>query len=138
MLKIFNLNIYVVNARKLISLVQRLSKTLSFTPFQRFAAKTMVGCSKYTLELHSNPEFMHDFDKAMRLALYPGPHLDFQNLRTINSLDKSLDALFSTSKEPKEVGFYDWSRHIITIAASDGVYGSSNPFLDPQLEEAYW
>jgi hypothetical protein len=74
---IFNFKIYVINSRRLIPLVQRLSKTLSFTPFQQFAAKVYIDSSKYTIDLHDNPDFMRDLDKATRTALSPGPFIDY-------------------------------------------------------------
>jgi hypothetical protein len=94
---IFNYKLYIVNSRRLIPLVQRLSKTLSFTPFQQFAAKVFVNCSAYTVALHENPDFTRDLDKAMRTALSPGPNLDYQNLRAVNSLQDSLNELLSGS-----------------------------------------
>jgi hypothetical protein len=137
-LKIFNYKLYVVNARRLVPLVQRLSKTLSFTPFQRFAQKVLVDTSDYALDIHNNPDFMRDFDTITRMSLSPGSHLDYQNLRTIESLNKCLDKFLIANTEPKQVAFYKWSRHIVAIAASDGLYGKSNPFHDQQLEDAFW
>jgi hypothetical protein len=139
-LGIFNFKIYVINSRRLIPLVQRLSKTLSFTPFQQFAAKIYVDCSNYTVDLHNNPDFMRDLDKATRAALSPGPQLDHQNLRAVNTLKECLEEVLSrnSTKEPAQIRFYDWLRHAITLAASNGVYGTSNPFLDKTIEEAFW
>jgi hypothetical protein len=83
---------------------------------------------------------MRDFDKAMRTALSPGPHLDYQNLWAANSLKDSLEEVLlrSTINDPVQIGLYKWSRHAITLAATNGVYGNSNPFLDKRTEEAFW
>jgi hypothetical protein len=120
--------------------VQRLSKTLSFTPFQQFAAKAYVDCSDVTVDLHGNPEFMRDLDQAVRAALTPGPHLDYQNLRTANSLKNFFEDILekSSSTDPVQVRLFEWTKHVITLAASDGIYGHSNPFLKKKYEDAFW
>lgn len=136
---ILNFKIYVINSRHLIPFVQRLSKTLSFTPFQQFAAKVFINCSSYTVDLHTNQDFMRDLDKATRSALSPGPHLDYQNSRAVNSCKASLDELLgSFTNDPVRIGLYQWSRHAVTLAATNAVFGSSNPFLDKKIEERFW
>jgi hypothetical protein len=83
---------------------------------------------------------MRELDQATRAALSPGPQLDYQNLRTVNSLKQSLDELMSTIilNNVVRIGFYEWSRHMITLAATDGVFGESNPFLEQDTEAAFW
>jgi hypothetical protein len=139
-LGIFNYKIYVINSRRLIPLVQRLSKTLSFTPFQQLAAKAFVDCSAKTVELHGDPDFLCDLDKITKGALAPGTHLDYQNLRTVNSLEQEIDILLlgSSTDAPVRIRFYEWSKHAITLAATNGLYGNSNPFLDKHIEESFW
>jgi len=139
-LGIFTFKIYVVNSRHLIPLVQRLSKTLSFAPFMQVAAKAFVDCSKYTVDLHANPDFTRDLSRAMKDSLSPGPHLDYQNLRATNSLKDVIDKSFSRSSasNSSRLRLHEWVKHVITIAASNGVYGTSNPFLDAQVEHAFW
>ncbi|KAN0121753.1 cytochrome P450 [Hyaloscypha variabilis] len=137
---IFNFKIYVINSRRLIPLVQRLSKTLSFTPFQQFATRVYIDCSSHTVDLHGNPDFTRDLDKVTRAALTPGPHLDYQNSRTVKSLNESLDELLlgSSPNDPVRIRLYQWSRDAVTLAATNGVFGSSNPFLDKKIEGAFW
>lgn len=139
-LGIFTFKIYVVNSRHLIPLVQRMSKTLSFTPFTKVAAKGFVDCSKYTLDLHDNPDFTRDLGRAVKDALSPGPHLDDQNLRATNSLKHMLDESFprSSSKTFGRFRLHEWTKHVILIASTNGVYGTSNPFLDKQVEKEFW
>jgi hypothetical protein len=79
-------------------------------------------------------------DRATRKSLAPGPQLDYQNQRAAITLNRFLSDITSadSTKEENEVLFYTWTRHIITIAASNGVYGDRNPFLDPSVEDAFW
>ena len=83
---------------------------------------------------------MRDLDKATRAALFPGPHLDYQNLRTVNSIKDSLEELFLaiSPNDTVQIPLYQWTRHVVTLAATNGVFGTSNPFLDKQIEEAFW
>jgi hypothetical protein len=83
---------------------------------------------------------MREFDTGRRAALSPGPQLDHQNLRTVNSLNNSVEELLSRTSpgKPVRIGFYEWSKHAITLAATDGVYGDSNPFRNEEIENAFW
>lgn len=140
-LGILNYKIHVINSRRLIPLVQRLSKTLSFTPFQQLTNKVLSDCTNYTVELHGDPDFMRELDKATRTALAPGTQLDSQNLKAADILVKSVDDLASdcSGSKPVRIQFWDWSTHVVTIASTNGVYGgSSNPFLKRELEETFW
>ena len=83
---------------------------------------------------------MRDLDKATRTALCPGPNLDYQNSRAMNSLNESLDKLLlgSSTNDPVRIRLYQWATHAISLAATNGVLGNSNPFLDGKIEEAFW
>jgi hypothetical protein len=76
----------------------------------------------------------------MKDSLSPGPHLDYQNLRATNSLKDMLDELLSQSSADSlgRLRLHEWIKHVITVAASNGVYGASNPFMDKQVEQAFW
>lgn len=137
---VLNFKIYVINSRRLIPLVQRLSKTISFTPFMQFAAKAFVDVSKFTFDLHADGDFTRDLSRVMKDSLAPGRHLDYQNLRATESLKDLLEQLISQSEKSGvvEVKLHEWVKHVITVAASDGVYGSANPFKDERVEKAFW
>ena len=124
----------------MIPLVQRLSKTLSFAPFAGTAAKTFINCSTFTVDLFGNAEFLGELNKAERAALAPGPHLDYQNLRAINTLNDIVEEVLMECSvaNPTKIRLYEWTRHLITVGGTNGVYGSSNPFKDKKIEEAFW
>ena len=137
---IFQYKLYVINSRRLFPLVQRLSKTLSFTPFQVFAAKAFSDCSDATIKLYGNDDFMRDLDKATKAALAPGPFLDYQNGRTADALNVAFNKLLSkcSTSEPVRLPFYAWSRDVITAAATHGIYGDSNPFANKEVADKFW
>ncbi|QDS68831.1 hypothetical protein FKW77_006554 [Venturia effusa] len=134
-INILHLKIYVVNSRHLIPLVQRHSKTLSFTPFQKVVARDVSGCGTLTVGLHDDELFMRDFMRATREALAPGVHLDYQNRRAVVSLEEMLGGM---GGEGGRLRLYEWVKHVITVASSDGVYGRRNPFRDEGVEKAFW
>jgi hypothetical protein len=138
-LGIFHFKIYVINSLRLIPLVQINSRTLSFSTFQQVGAKVYSGCSNYTVDLYGNPAFLHDNDKATRQPLAPGPQLYSLNLRATNNLKESLDELLSRSpdKETVRIQLYNWSTHTVILVATNGVYGTSNPYLNKRIEEVF-
>jgi hypothetical protein len=139
-LGIFYFKIYVINSRRLIPLVQRNSRTLSFNPFKQIGSKVYAGSSNYTVDLYGKPNFLRDIDKATSQSLAPGPQLDSLNLRATNSLKESLEELLSrnSAKETVRIRLYKWSTHAVTLAATNGVYGTSNPYLNKRIEDAFW
>ena len=136
------MKVYVINSRRLIPLVQRQASNLSFKPFLQFALKAFVGASKYAQDLHGDPEFLRELYGRHKDALSPGEHLDYQNKRANESLnvliDESIEPASKSSSGSVELDLYAWVRHIITIAATDGVFGTSNPFLDEANRQAFW
>lgn len=126
----------------MIPLLQRQASNLSFKPFLVFALKAFVGASKTTQDLHADPTFLNSLYASHKDALSPGPHLDYQNERANESLndliDETLRAASKASSGAVQLELYSWVRHIITIAATDGVFGTSNPFLKEENRQAFW
>lgn len=81
---------------------------------------------------------MREFQKTMRDALAPGPDLDYQNLRTNNSFMDLLENAFKADSHLVQVDLYDWLRHMVTVAAGDGIFGSRNPLQAADIEKAFW
>lgn len=93
-LGLFNIRVFLVNSRRLIPLIQRQSSIFSFQPFFRYTAKMFVNCSDYTVQLHDDPDFIREISKVNKESMWPGPHLDHQNLRTVNSLKELFENSF--------------------------------------------
>jgi hypothetical protein len=52
-----------------------------------------------------------------------------------------IDALlnFSSLEQPgREIRLLEWARHAVVQASSCGVYGTKHPFLDIEVEKAFW
>jgi hypothetical protein len=38
----------------------------------------------------------------------------------------------------KKIHLLEWARRVVVQASSCGVYGEVHPFLDPEVEKAFW
>ena len=138
--------LYVVNSVDLISSVQRLPKRLAFPPVEAKFATTICASSQEGNEIIANNlngedgdwGYSHDVYESMNSALAPGPGLDDMNRTMIQNLARSLDKLKPREGKVIEIKLGEWSRHEITMATTNSVYGRCNPFLDPKIENAFW
>ncbi|KAF3063880.1 Cholesterol 7-alpha-monooxygenase [Daldinia childiae] len=135
-LPIFNAKIYVSNSLRLVPLIQKASKTLSFRPFHKTSIQKISGCSAAGANLFDG-SLTDDYDRILRTTLAPGPWLDEQNLRMGHSSAAQIDAMIKDGEE-KKILLLEWARHIIVQASSCGIFGQEHPFLDPEVEKAFW
>ncbi|KAH8660631.1 cytochrome P450 [Xylariales sp. PMI_506] len=131
---ILNYKIYITQTARVSHLIQRASKTLSFSPFLQVSHRvhgdlTDEGNDRF------NDEVLNNFSASTRDTLAPGPHLDAQNLRMG---DQSLIEVTDLLESHKEIPLLAWSRHVIMQATSAGLYGVRNPFNDPTVADAMW
>lgn len=105
-------------------------------------ARRWGDASTETNDIFGDAHFTADFSHAMKMSLAPGPHLDAQNERMGNrALYEVNELLISSGLEQLEalrINLLEWSRHAITQASSCGVYGTQHPFVDFQVEQAFW
>lgn len=136
---IFHFKIYVCNTRRLMPVIQRHSKTLSFDPFNQLATKKYGNCSDRTYDLHGGP-MTHELSVIHRNALGPGPALDDQNARMAVDVTEQLDkvAREAGGLDGKKVMLLDWVRHLIIQASATGVWGRKHPFIEPKVEAGFW
>lgn len=103
-------------------------------------ARRWGDASDETNEAFGGP-LVEDFSHAMRMSLAPGPALDEQNKRMAERALLDIDTLVSSSgskTDGSKIMLLDWARHVVTQASSCGVYGNEHPFLDPEVEQAFW
>lgn len=73
------------------------------------------------------------------MSLAPGPHLDELNLRMGKRVLVDIDALLNANTDRgQQTYLLEWARHAVIQASSCAVYGEKHPFLDPEVEKAYW
>jgi hypothetical protein len=131
----------LITTAKLLAAVQRNNKWISFEPLLIPMSERMAGindkkglgtlCSKIDPE---GPNLMarslHDIHPTLL-----GEGLNDMNERMIGYLVASIDKL---SQETEELDIYRWIRNAVTVATTDAVYGSRNPYKDPKVEQGIW
>ncbi|KAK8015477.1 hypothetical protein PG990_008773 [Apiospora arundinis] len=135
-LDILALKIYVSRSRRLVPVIQKASKTLSFRPFVKVVARKMAGNSEPACDLFDGP-FVDEWSQVVKNALLPGVHQDDQNLRMANSVISLVDDLVNGGNG-KTVGLLGWTQHLIVEATSCGFFGMKHPFRDPEVGKAFW
>ncbi|OTA70016.1 cytochrome P450 [Hypoxylon sp. EC38] len=133
--------IYVINLTSLITSVQSQFQVLSFTAIEANLAANVFGISRATNEIigsnvNKDGSYLMSFPKYMHSALGAGPGLDAMNRRSIQVISESL------YRWPKEgtttIKLFEWVRHELLLASTDGVYGHKKPFRDPAMEKAWY
>lgn len=99
-----------------------------------------MGVSKSTHDIISHnlvrdEGYLMTFPKFIHSAVSAGPGLDAMNRRSVEVLAESLDRL--SGKGPTTTKMFEWTRHELLIATTEGVYGPNNPFRDPAMEDAW-
>lgn len=149
-LPVYSLNLlgsrmYILNSPDLAVALQRNSKTLSFQAYAAKFAASLCGLSPEaarivtTTNIHGDEgsaEFGAVFLKIVHSKLSLGHSLN-QLIRTANlGIAASVDKL--DCEKSTRVDLMQWLRHAITLAATDAVYGSANPFKNEIVEKAFW
>ncbi|KAK8075550.1 hypothetical protein PG997_010213 [Apiospora hydei] len=124
--------IYVVNSTKLIPIVQRHVKTISFSPIEVEMSARFMAVSKKTFEIISrDPMDDHGFVAGMsqttHVDLSPGRRLDSLNEDSVRTLSESLDKI---AIKGARVNMREWIDQEITMATTEAIYGPLNPFRD--------
>lgn len=135
-LDIVALKIYVARSRRLMPLIQKASKTLSFRPFVKVVARKMAGNTEPACSLFDGP-FVDEYSQVVKTALLPGAHQDVQNLRMADSVISLVNHLAYHGKG-KSTGLVAWTQHLVVEASSCGFFGLEHPFQDPEIEKAFW
>ncbi|KAK9415843.1 putative Cytochrome P450 [Seiridium unicorne] len=133
--------IYVINAPQLLTSVQNQVRKLSFTAIEASIAANVIGVSKTTndiigYDVTADGSYLTSFPKYVHSALSAGPGLDAMNRRSIQYITQSLDTW--QKKGDTTVQLFEWVRHELLMASTEGVYGPKNPFRDPAMEKAWY
>lgn len=136
---------YISASSRLLPIIQKQSKALSFRPFLQLVARKYGDATDETYKIFGG-ELPDDLSHSVKMSLAPGPHLDDLSLRMGARVLIDIESLLNPKgpkgpKEPKgakQVHLLKWARHAVVQATSCGVYGAVHPFLDNEIESAYW
>lgn len=130
--------VYVSASSRLLPMIQKESKALSFRPFLQLTARKYGEATDETYRLYGG-ELPDDLSHSVKMSLVPGPHLDDLSLRMGRRVLVDVDALLDTSgRRGEPVRLLGWVRHAVIQATSCAVYGEKHPFVSPAVEKAYW
>ena len=124
---------------------ERNSKTISFAPYVVLFARRVLLPSKQgedALAENLNGE-QGDWGcrietfKAMHSAMSPGVDLDRMNETLLGNACRLLD-LSSGDNKFRPIELFAWTRHIVSLAVTEALYGPSNPFRDSEVEAGFW
>lgn len=96
----------------------------------------MAGNTEPACNLFDGP-FVDEYSQVVKTALLPGAHQDVQNLRMANSVISLVDGLVNGGKG-RTTGLVSWTQHLVVEASSCGFFGMEHPFLDLEVEKAFW
>ncbi|KAI0007879.1 cytochrome P450 [Xylariaceae sp. FL0662B] len=133
--------LYVINSPPLLTSAQSQIRTLSFTAIQSGIAANILGVNKATNEIigrgvTSHGSYLTSFPKYIHPTLSTGAGLDDMNRRSIQVVAKSLDTL--VGKGITTVKMFQWVRHELLVASTEGVYGPKNPFRHANMEQTWY
>lgn len=134
----FDFKVYISASSRLLPFIQKYSKTLSFRPFLQLTARKYGDATDRTFEIFGGA-LPDDLSHCVKMSLAPGPYLDDLSLRMGERVLVDIDALMHSRKRTgNRFRLLEWARHAVVQATSCAVYGKDHPFLDPDVEQAYW
>jgi hypothetical protein len=130
---------YVINSSKLVAVIQRHHRTISFDRFLTTLAKRMLALSEKGYEAFRDSQsggggVTHTVLNAMHSSLL-GEGLDKMNRTMMKNLELFIDEV---AQQEGDFDLYKWCEHTITLASTNSVYGRLNPYKSKVIEEAFW
>ncbi|KAL9102481.1 MAG: hypothetical protein Q9163_002381 [Psora crenata] len=134
--------VYVVTSPDLINAINRNSKKISFNPFIVQLAKRVTGHDeatgqiiKHNLNGENGPGYVIDLHDTVAASLTHGNDLEHMT----RALLRKASSFFNALAEGAEINIFEWTRHMVTICSTRGIYGPENPFEKvPELVKAFW
>lgn len=134
--------VYVVTSPDLVSAVNRNSKALAFNPFIAQLGKRITGHDKATgrivqhnLNGEQGPGYVTEVHDGLVASLAPGEDLE----RMTEAFLVEVEVIMEGLESMKEIDLFAWTRQIVTMSSTRGIYGPENPFnKDPIFVDKFW
>jgi hypothetical protein len=134
----------VITSLKLASAVQRQSSTISFIPIVKQMAVSFSEFEPHLAQLFDADDTRAERKSGLAVDTLNSYHRAFgsgagsENLQ-IAMLDELMTILNGAEANfEKPQPLYAWIKSTITRAAMKAVYGPRHPFVDPEIENAFW
>ncbi|KAL8803317.1 MAG: hypothetical protein Q9200_006275 [Gallowayella weberi] len=100
-------------------------------------SKTMkLASTSFELPGSGNGDLLLETNRIMHRCLGPGPSLE--EMERV-ALTRMLQYFGELSKHGAVIDLFAWLRTVVTVASTEAIYGSQNPFSRrPELEQAVW
>lgn len=137
--------VYVVTDPGLVSNIQKASKSLSFWAMEAKFTVQLAGLSKPTARkfntnvtgaIQGQESLFAEGMKITHEATRPGEHLKEINKTMATAILHELDQ--ASTGHSFELDLWEWTRHVISLAAMQGIYGQQSPFRDRTVEANFW
>ena len=130
----------MITSAKMVAAVQKSHKTISFDPFAAAAAERVAGISGPGLLLIKDSrsgggDLSNKVLQAMTTSLL-GKGLDKMNKTMLLGMTPFIDALIANANA--SIDLHGWCREIITIASTEAIWGSKNPFKSEKIAQDFW
>ena len=134
-----------MNDAHLASAIQRRPEVFSFDPFVIMAAERLAGTTtegmKHIRESvpsgHLEQGLVADIRKRVHTYLNSSSSLQSMSRGMFGNLAVAFQEL--DSNDGIEVDLSSWVKHAISIASTNAIYGSRNPFvINSQIYNAFW
>ncbi len=132
--------LYIVNSARLVPIIQRNRRIISFDPFLTAAANRLAGVTGKGLRLLQETRsggggLLDKLTHSMSPSLL-GKGLDKTNRTMLTKLGLLMDDILSNMGECPDL--HQWCRHVITVASTEAIWGAQNPFRDEQVVKDFW
>ncbi|KAI0449782.1 cytochrome P450 [Xylaria acuta] len=133
---LLKVKMYVCNDLRLLPLITKAHKVISFTPFVKVSAERIAGNSRPACNLFDG-SLLQDYSQSIKATLAPGRPLDEMNMRTGQVSVIEVGNLVKDGKGNR-ISLLEWARHTAIQASSNGVFGAEHPFRNLKVEKAFW
>ncbi|PQE30997.1 cytochrome p450 protein [Rutstroemia sp. NJR-2017a WRK4] len=137
---------HIIGSAELMNSLHRQAKTLSFWYLEaRFTAELGTLSPAASKKLVANLEpaskarslLINGLEVTQR-AVSPVWGLDEMIRIAADTTQVRLDSLARVENEGLTVNLWNWIQHEITVATTESVYGSANPYRDSKVEAGFW
>jgi hypothetical protein len=136
----------VINDPKLIGVVQRQYKTLSFQAVEDRLSHKMFKLSPITKELQkreaeawrNGPAHVPSPAREQFKPLAPGKDLDDMNRIMLKSLEESMDDWVPQGAQSRRTHLFEWVKDVLFVPTTNGVFGPESMYRDAAARQKYW
>ena len=136
--------VYVINSPNLAISVQRLPTKISFWHVEAIFTGSLAGLSPFATKTLANnvhsedgqPSYLREGMANAHAAMKPGEVLTITTKSAAEMLAASIGRLQQKSTAQIELG--RWVTDELMAAVTGSIFGSRNPYRDPEIGRSFW